>query len=347
MGENVYDILNDNNIDLEELNKEGFNEIEKKQIKNRFRKSINKNKNKNKKKSIIAATIASAIIVVALGSGVRTYAASAIRLASLDIASFLGSDKDLDKYKTVIGKAISNDGVSIQLNEVILNGNELVVSTTIKYEKGESKIESIHAFGQVFINGRKMSEAAGGTDRITDDSAFQELMTYSLKDNQLKGDLDIKIVYSSILLNGEVVKIKPCIFEFTTNGDELAVDTIELPVNHSFTLENGSIVTLNNYVSNVIDKKIFLTIENINKSKDVYDIKLEGYDDCGNKIRFQTVNMSKEKGMLKLSNVAGKEISKEATKVTLVPYAVAYPEESGRLNRDYKQVGEKFTIKIK
>lgn len=347
MSENIYDILNDMDINLEELSKEGFNEIEKKQIKNRFSKSNNKNKKRNKKKSIVAATIASAIIVVVLGSGVGTYAASAIRLASLDIASFLGNDKDLDKYKTVVGKTISNDGVSIQLNEVILNGNELVVSTTIKYEKGEFKTESIHSFGQVFINGKKMSEAAGGTDKITDDSAFQELMTYSLKESHFKGDLAIKIVYSSVLINGEVIKIKPCIFEFTTNGDELAIDTEEFPIKHSFTLENGSIVTLNNYVSNVIDKKIFLTIENIKKSKIVYDIKLEGYDDLGNTIRFETINMSKEKGMLKLSTVIGEEISKEATKITLVPYAVAYPKKSGRLNNDYKQVGGKFTIEIK
>lgn len=98
------------------------------------------------------------------------------------------------------------------IKEVVLNGNELVVSTTTKYEKDDSKVEDIHPFGEIFINGRKMSESSGGTGKVTDDSEFQEVMTYGLKDNELKGDLDIKIVYSSILLNGEVVKIKPCIF---------------------------------------------------------------------------------------------------------------------------------------
>jgi len=347
MGNNVYGILNDITMDLEELDKDGFDDIEKKQIKNRFKKSINKNKNNNRNKNIIAAAIVCVITVGILGSIFGTSVAAVIKMASVDIASFLGLDKDIDMYKTVVGQTESSDGVSIQLNEVVLNGNELVVSTTTKYEKGGPKTEGISPFGEIFVNGRKMSKASRGSGKIDEDSTFQDVMTYSLKDNELKGDLNIKIVYSSILLNGEVVKIKPRIFEFTANGDELAKDTIELQINHSFTLENGNIVTLNNYVSNVIDKKIFLTIENKNKSKVVYGIQLRGYDDYGNKIVFEPVKISEKDGMLKLSTVIGKNISDKATKITLIPYAETHPEENGMVICDYKQVGEEFTIKIK
>lgn len=347
MSKYIYEILNNITMDIEELNKDGFDNIEKEKIKSSFIKSINRTKNKNRKKSIIAAALVCAITIGMLESGFGSSVVAAIKLASVDIAFFLGINKDLDLYKTVVGQTESSDGVNIQLNEVVLNGNELVVSTTTKYEKRDFEIESIHPFGEVFINGRKISESSGGIGKVSEDSTFQEVMTYSLKNNQLKGDLNIKIVYSSILMNGEVIKIKPCIFEFITNGDELALDTIELPINHSFTLENGSIVTLNNYVSNAIDKSIFLTIENINKSKVVYDIQLKGYDDRGNELFFQTRNMSTEQGMLKLSTVAGQEISDEATEITLIPYAVGYPQESGKFNNDHIQVGEKFTIKIK
>ena len=30
--------------------------------------------------------------------------------------------------------------------------------------------------------------------------------------------------------------------------------------------------------------------------------------------------------------------------MTLTPYAVKFPEESGRMNNDFKQAGEEFTI---
>ncbi|KMT22505.1 DUF4179 domain-containing protein [Clostridium cylindrosporum] len=332
MSNNIYDILNDNNIDLEELSTEGFNDIEKKQIKNKFKKSIRKNKKKN---NTIAIAIVGVITIVSLGSNFRTSIAATLKLVSVDISSFLGINKDLDTYKTIVGKIKGSDGVSIQLNEVILNGNELLVSTTTRYNKYNYNPKDIHAFGDVFINGESVSGVSSGSGKFQD-SAMQEVMTYSLKNNQLKGDVDIKMVYSSILLDGEIVKINPCIFEFTTNGDELDTRTVELPINHSFKLENDGIVTLNKYVGNAVSKKIYLSIKNINKSKINDHIELKGYDVFGNKIEFMPVFMGEEEGMLELSTGLGKEINDKVTEITLTPYA-----------NGYKQLGEKFTIKIK
>jgi hypothetical protein len=60
---------------------------------------------------------------------------------------------------------------------------------------------------------------------------------------------------------------------------------------------------------------------------------------------FETKNMGEEQGMLILSTVLGQDISDDATTVTLIPYAAAYPGKRGKLNVDYKQAGEKSTIK--
>lgn len=367
MGNNIYDMLNDNNIDLEGLDREGFNLIEIKRIEARFKKSINKNEKKSMKKGIMAAAIVLVIAVGTVVSGFGTSVAAAIKLATADIGLFLGINKDLGRYKTVVDQSKSSEALSVQLNEVILNGNELVVSTTIKYEKGDLKIESIDANGEVFINGVELSESSSGVGKIAEDSTFQQVMTYSLKDNGLKGDLEIKIVYPSILLNGEVANTKPHVFDFTTNGDKLAADTKGLLINHSFTLENGSIVSVKNYVSNKVSTKLFLDIDNANKSEAVYDIQLRGYDNCGNKLVFNSRIISADKGILELSTALGEEISDEATEITLTPYAAAFSQENETLNNDlkqmrkkltfpreslkldgiYKQVGEKFTIKIK
>lgn len=367
MGNNIYDMLNDSSIDIEGLDREGFNSFEKKQLEARFNKSINTNEKKSTQKGIMAASIVLAIALGTVGSGFGASVAAAIKLATTDIGLFLGINKDLDRYKTVVDQSKSNEAISVQLNEVILNGNELVVSTTFKNEKSDLKIESINAVGEVFINGVELSESSIGVGKIAEDSTFQQVVTYSLKDNELKGDLEIKIIYSSILLNGEVANTKPYVFDFTTNGDKLAGDTIKLPINHSFTLENGSIVTLKSYVSNKVSTKLFLDIDNVNKSEVVYDIQLRGYDNCGNKIVFKPRIMSDDQGILELSTTLGEEISDEATEITLTPYAAAFSEGNGIFNSDlkqiekkialpgknqkldngYKQVGEEFTIKIK
>lgn len=49
MAKNIYDMLNDNSINLEELEREGFNDIEKRRIKKKFKKTVHKNKNKKTK----------------------------------------------------------------------------------------------------------------------------------------------------------------------------------------------------------------------------------------------------------------------------------------------------------
>jgi len=367
MGNNIYDMLNDNSIDLEGLDREGFNLVEKKQIEARFNKSINTNEKKSTNKGIMAASIVLAIAVGTVGSVFGASVTAAIKLATTDIGLFLGINKDLGRYKTVVDQSKRNEAISVQLNEVILNGNELVVSTTFKNEKSDLKIENINAMGEVFINGVELSESSGGVGKIVEDSTFQQVVTYRLRDNELKGDLAIKIVYPSIMFNGEVVNTKPYVFEFTTSGDKLAEDTKGLSINHSFTLENGSIVSVKNYVSNKVSTKLFLDIDNVNKSKTVYDIELRGYDNCGNIIVFKPRIMSVDQCILELSTALGEEISDEATEITLTPYVAAFSEGNGIFNSDlkqlekivvftgknqkldngYKKVGEAFTIKIK
>ena len=39
-------------------------------------------------------------------------------------------------------------------------------------------------------------------------------------------------------------------------------------------------------------------------------------------------------------------LSTEAKSLTLTPYAVEFPKESGRMSDDFKPVGESFTIEL-
>lgn len=48
---------------------------------------------------------------------------------------------------------------------------------------------------------------------------------------------------------------------FVADGSALAADTVTLPVNQSFTLENGVTVTLTNYTSNALGQRIYFTLE--------------------------------------------------------------------------------------
>jgi len=47
--------------------------------------------------------------------------------------------------------------------------------------------------------------------------------------------------------------------------------------------------------------------------------------------------------VFKYEDIKG-DLSDDIESISLTPYAVKFPEESGRMNNDFKQAGEEFTI---
>jgi hypothetical protein len=100
-----------------------------------------------------------ALVVTAFGS----IFIAAVKLTMFDIKNYLGVNSNLDEYSTVANEAISKNGITIQLNEVILYKDEIIVSTTIKSDKKLGDNGNIMVFGNVYINGKKVSNSAGSS----------------------------------------------------------------------------------------------------------------------------------------------------------------------------------------
>lgn len=332
MGKNIYDMLNDTTIDINELSRENFNDLEKKTFIKTFKKSINKNTNKKRKIALIAS-FASFMI---LGVGLSSEALADIQLKMFDIGYHLSTNKNLDDYKTLINSSITENGVTVQLNEVIVDNNEVIVSSTIKsdFKLGEGGIST---FGYLYVNG-KMISGAGGSGRAVDDYTFEDVAIYQLDEELPTGTLNIKLKHKYVYKGSKKIK-GPWNFEFTANGEQLSIDTIENDVNYDFTLDNGQKITLNKYTSNDIGQKIYYSVEN---KTEPYELQLRGLDDLGNEVTFYGSYENNENGLLK----PYPQISDKAKILTLTPYAVPFPKESGEASNDYKKVGEEFTINI-
>ena len=341
MSKNIYEMLNDSDIDLDEYEKEEFNDIEKGKMKKNFRHAINK-KNRYKKSKVVAV-VAVGVMVLLFGTNTGNQVLASINMFGSDIASRLGIESNLEEYKTVVDKLITKDGITIQLNEVILDVDELIVSSTIKSNDEKIGEYGIHGAEDIYINGKSVSSGGGGSSKVIDEYTVEQIMKYKLDEDDFSGDLDVRIIYKNIFTGEEATKNGPWKFEFKTNGDELALDTKEIGIEHKFTLDNGNKVTIEKYTSNSLGQKIYY--KKTGKENE-YDIKLVGLDDLGNKVEFWTSNSEPSKGMLTREDL-DLPFSSEAKLITLTPYAVEYPKESGRMNSDFKQIGEEFTIELK
>ncbi len=359
---NIYGFLNDMDFDIDDYEKEELNDMEKKKLKDDFKKSNKKKFNFKKVGSIAAALLLTVGILNQTGFGRDIYAMAESKLSELtySIGNALNIERDIEKYSNVINKTVENNGVEVKLTDVIIDKDELILSTLINTNNPADMVDFDY---DIFIDGKKIRHygATGGTGKIDNsEEIFFVNDSVDIKDINLKDDLDIKIVLKNLnyyayekdieYKEGENVeyeyfnKVKgKWFFEFNASGNELTANTYSVPIKCSFNIDNQK-YSLEEFRYNPINQKIYGLID-YNNSKKSYDIKLEGYDNLGNQVEFYMSRSDKNSFILKYSNMYN-DLSDKANSITLAPYAVEFPEKSGRMSNDFKLVGEEFTIDL-
>lgn len=338
---NEYKSFNDVEFDIENYEEVSVN---KELIKSKVKSKLNKRKNKSKK--ILAASVCGLILIG--GLFVFRYPVYAnMYKVMYDIKNALGLESNLEDYKTVVGQSITKNGLTITLNEVVLDKDVLVVSTTYKYKK-ELEDGNIMAFENIYINGKPMNSGGSGSATIIDKNTVEEVFIYTLDEDVKKDDLDIKIAYSDPVyfenkkentINGKWV------FEFKTNRKDLELDTKSLKLNQSFELGKDETITLKEYRTNALGPNIIYDRNIHNKDLVYYDIKLLGKDNLGNDVEFCIISADENKGKLTLSNLE-ENLDKNVTELKLIPYAAKQPNTSGKMSDDFKKIGDEFTINL-
>lgn len=334
MKKNIYDEFNDMTIDLSELKQEEFTALERKRAMKKFKASINKH---SSYKKCAGVAIALAISAGTLGSA-PVFAGTNPVMHS--IAGFLGIEKELESYTTAVNQSVTKGDVTIQLNEVILDEKELIVSTTITSKEPLEEM-GVDASGSVYINGKRISWGAAGGSRQIDDYTVEEVMNYHL-DEEYTGEMDMTLLFNGVRVNGMKQKGR-WKFEFSTSGDELKLDTVNTEINQACSLPDETKIIFTQYTSNDIGEKIYFTKS---KAETSYDLELRGTDNMGNPIVFSLSNSKGTQGVLKLNEFFSDK-DEDATSYTLALYAVKFPVGNGKLSNDFKQVGEEFTVKLK
>lgn len=335
----IYELLNNINIDESEFVEMNVNDIEKTKVKKILKKSARKNSYINGLK-VASVAILSVGLLGTTSLGQKTFAN--INEFFYDISTQLGINKGLDDYKKVVGESITKDGVTVSLNEVVVDKDQLIVTQTIK---SKDKIEYGYASPntKIFINGKEIKSDAGGSAQPIDDNTVELFMYYKL-DTKLTGDIDVRMEISSIgFMNGEKEETKqgPWMFEFKTNA-KIVKDTKEVKLDESFKLENGQTIKLEKYTSNDLAKEIKFS-KDFNGND--YDMLLKGTDNLGNNVEFRLNDNYEDKGTFKIVPYGDTgDLNENAKELKLTAYA--YKISDGNINGNYKKVSDEFTINL-
>lgn len=275
---------------------------------------IEKRKKRNK---IAIATFSLCLIIVCSSVILNDKASANVKNVFWNIASYLGLNWDVDEYKTMINKPVSNNGYAITIDEAILDKNELVISSTIRSDECEFN-GSLVTSSAIYINGKLLQANSNSIEEYVDNSTINRVDSYQLSD-ELNGDINIKINYSNISIMGDYDTESisgEWNFEFNTNADILENDTIEIDLDEKTKLNDDEDITLKKYSSNSLGTSIEYERSSYNSE---YSIKLIGKDNLGNDIEFYPSIGEGGGCIFKLDNSIG-EISKDATELKMFAY---------------------------
>ncbi|MGL5346005.1 MAG: DUF4179 domain-containing protein [Peptostreptococcaceae bacterium] len=339
MDKNIYDMLNDIEVDLSEYDREDFNDIEKMKIKKKFRKSIGKkNLNSNYKKNISVASIAILSIAIVSATPAGTYASKIISDLVFDIKSVLRIGVENDNYIKVINQSITKEDITLRLNEAVLNDGELIISMTTK---SKERIPQDTRIGgnldqKLYINGEFIDEADSSVGTDTSKKSTDEVLFFNVDTTKYSGVIDVKIVLENLSIYTDVDsglnKSKtiegPFVYEFNFDTNKINKDLKNIEMNKEIDLGNNQKVMLEKFVYTPLTQKIYYT-----KNKNAYESEkyliLKGVDDLGNEVIFEQSNEGNGVGTL-ITNLSGKQVNKSAKYLILTAYEITYIKEEGK-----------------
>ena len=341
MSKNIYEMLNEVDIDLEELEKEDFTDFEKSKIKKNFRKSIKKNK--SYKKYIVAASIL-LVSMCLLNKNVVSYAKELIDDITYTISKALGIGSDLEEYTHIINKSVSKNGLEVSISEVILNNDEMIFTYIVRSDK---KLEGIGYpsvdISSISINNKEISGLGGGSGKQIDEYTTKNVLSFTLvgiEEDELKGEVDIRVSFDKATLDNDKVIKGPWNFEFKADGKQLALDTEEIKINKTYELGSGAKLVIDKYTKNDMGEKIYTRIENYDENR-YYDLYITGVDDSGIKVRFMMDNSSNIEPILERFDGS---LSLDVKNIKLSVYLAEIKSDNVPMNSDFELIGEEFVI---
>ncbi|MDD3796038.1 MAG: DUF4179 domain-containing protein [Lachnospiraceae bacterium] len=271
-----------------------------------------------------AAAAAGLLLLAGAVSPVGQLVYAQAKAALYNISELLGSKKDLEPYRTVIGRSVTRKGITVTLNDVILDEEAVVFSVTATAPEAlttsEAEAEYL-VYPYVYINGKMASAAGSGVSSKADDYNMVYCGQLEVPNVDLSDEMNIAMYFN--------VKGNNFDFLFSASAEELMADTTTIPLNQTFLLPDQTSVTFTKYTSNSLTQRIYFKTSGEHMD---YDVTLSGTDDLGNEVEFSMGYYENGIGRLEVSAIDDGCVKDEASRLTLTAYAGRMQEENGGIN---------------
>ena len=315
-----------------------------------------------------------------------------VKAALQRVTSWIGQalgikNGDTDSYTNVVGKSISRDGITITLNEIVMDSKNLWIAYSDSEDSDadmKDAVEDKLLYTEVCINGQKIQQGLGQrtVNAFSENPITVEDFTIGEEVNT-EGTVNIEFKVWPIAMDDadtweNVQKIQadtePYTFKLATSKEELEKNTVDLNLNQNIKMDSN-VLNLTEFRWNPFESTIYgMYHGTVYIDSDYY---LLGTDDQGNKICYQETGRNGQETMFRqtIGLYPGyEEISPEANTITLQLYEVkndtAHQVSEEKMDKDssddiYEEstvyvynegesptddaipIGDKFTVQIR
>ena len=283
--------------------------------------------------------VAGIILLIMVGCTLRYQ--EDVKAALQRVTSWIGQalgikNGDTDSYTHVVGKSISRDGITITLNEIVMDSKNLWIAYSDSEDLDadmKDAVEDKLLYTEVCINGQEIQQGLGQrtVNAFSENPITVEDFTIGEEVNT-EGTVNIEFkVWPIAMADAEtwenIQKIQantePYTFKLATSKEELEKNTVDLNLDQNIKFDSN-ILNLTEFRWNPFESTIYGTYHGT-----VYidsDYYLIGTDDQKNKICYQETGRNGEETVFQQTidpEFTGyKEISPEAKSITLQLYEV-------------------------
>lgn len=291
--------------------------------------------------------ITAAVVVIILVTLCMTTekAQSVFAYVYQSIANIMEKNNKVEEYTTVIGKSVTDNGITVTLSDAIVAEGKLILS--LNYSDGnmlEDKEGEYATFGvtrddiKVYMDGKEVSIV--GADVWGQELAeymYNNIVEFYVGSIALEEEHEFEIVISRIHeMNKEISG--NWTFNFKASGEVIARDTKVIMLDKVLNNNDYSII-FEKFISNSYEKLLYVTYsDGVGYADRGGEFDLIGYDDLGNEVRlYAQPDYYNELGTVFIC-WDGFNISDEASTLTL---------QVGEWPFEFDAMKESVTINIK
>ncbi|MET3697585.1 uncharacterized protein DUF4179 [Bacillus oleivorans] len=251
----IYNDLNELNLNLDEYKELNLTDYEKKKWGKRVVKKLHKQKPAHwKKYSGIAAAV-----IVATGISINTGIVSVANMPFVAglIEKYISSTEHLDyaTYKTKIGQTAENEYGKMTLNEVLIDGGRLLISSTFEPAEDVDFNYQMHPLPKVLINGQDLALSTGGQSVELNDKMFTIYNDVDIKEIPLGETIQFHIEYTH--LDFEIPMERPWIFDINVPTEQVAEASQTIQFNQEIQIGNGQFILLEKMIVTPISTVLY------------------------------------------------------------------------------------------